>query len=136
MRVSASSLVCTFGTESGSSTLCMYSQRLDDHFDWTRQKGATPSIGTGPDWDHTVRNERGNISVCVCLSACMCWYICCIYLSLFFPSVRLSVCRSMRMCIFCIVSPKVWGTNFISMFLLSVIPSTFCLLMPFVQLNT
>lgn len=31
----------------------------DDDFDWTRQKGSTPSINTGPSFDHTYGTTSG-----------------------------------------------------------------------------
>ena len=33
--------------------LCMYTQALDDNFDWTRHFGGTASTNTGPSVDHT-----------------------------------------------------------------------------------
>ena len=37
----------------------MFTQRQDDQFDWTTHKGSTPSRDTGPDWDHTLKNQNG-----------------------------------------------------------------------------
>lgn len=35
---------------------CGFVQDTNDTFDWTRRKGSTPSIGTGPPADHTTGN--------------------------------------------------------------------------------
>lgn len=32
-----------------------------DDFDWTIWHGTTPSVNTGPTYDHTLRNARGNL---------------------------------------------------------------------------
>ena len=40
---------CNFETN-----LCGLKQLPDDNFDWTRQRGKTPSTGTGPSTDHTL----------------------------------------------------------------------------------
>eukprot|EP00794_Sanderia_malayensis_P017044 gene17044-18759_t len=39
--------------------LCGFSQDTNDQFDWTRQKGSTPSAGTGPSVDHTLKTGQG-----------------------------------------------------------------------------
>eukprot|EP00795_Rhopilema_esculentum_P012712 gene12712-3431_t len=39
--------------------LCGFTQDSTDDFDWTRQKGSTPSIGTGPSVDHTLQTNQG-----------------------------------------------------------------------------
>ena len=33
----------------------------EDHFNWTRHKGATPTAGTGPSVDHTLGTSEGNL---------------------------------------------------------------------------
>ena len=33
---------------------CQWFQLVDDEFDWTRNKGPTPSFSTGPREDHTL----------------------------------------------------------------------------------
>ena len=37
--------------------LCTWSQAHDDQFDWTRKRGGTSSVGTGPSVDHTLGNS-------------------------------------------------------------------------------
>ena len=32
---------------------CGWQQSSFDDFDWTRKSEGTPSLNTGPDWDHT-----------------------------------------------------------------------------------
>jgi hypothetical protein len=39
--------------------LCGYTQDTSDQFDWTRQKGHTTSVGTGPTNDHTYGTATG-----------------------------------------------------------------------------
>ena len=41
------------------SNLCGYQQDVNDNFDWTRQRGRTSSIGTGPPNDHTYGTSQG-----------------------------------------------------------------------------
>ena len=38
---------------------CNFEQDKDDKFDWTRRKGGGPSADTGPSFDHTTGNTRG-----------------------------------------------------------------------------
>ncbi|XP_041464842.1 MAM and LDL-receptor class A domain-containing protein 1-like [Lytechinus variegatus] len=51
---------CDFeGSEMGD--LCFfYQEDLEDHFDWTRHSGETPSLDTGPRSDHTFQNNSGH----------------------------------------------------------------------------
>nr|XP_033814887.1 IgGFc-binding protein-like [Geotrypetes seraphini] len=44
-------LSCTFDDD-----FCHWTQSIDDHFDWRRQKGPTESFLTGPSYDHTTGN--------------------------------------------------------------------------------
>lgn len=46
---------CNFDTR----TLCSWSNRQDDDFDWSIQHNGTPSTGTGPTRDHTQGNTNG-----------------------------------------------------------------------------
>lgn len=39
--------------------LCQWQQQTDDEFNWTRRKGQTPSIYTGPSRDHTLGTTAG-----------------------------------------------------------------------------
>ncbi|XP_064418250.1 zonadhesin-like [Latimeria chalumnae] len=41
-------LDCTFDTD-----FCEWKQSATDNFDWTRNRGSTPSFNTGPSYDHT-----------------------------------------------------------------------------------
>ena len=36
-----------------TDSTCGWRQSSFDDFDWTRMSEGTPSINTGPDWDHT-----------------------------------------------------------------------------------
>ncbi|XP_068678144.1 MAM and LDL-receptor class A domain-containing protein 1-like isoform X2 [Montipora foliosa] len=40
-------------------SFCAWHQVDNDNFDWTLMKGRTPSIGTGPQSDHTTRQKNG-----------------------------------------------------------------------------
>lgn len=40
--------------------LCSFTQDATDDFDWTRQKGSTPSVGTGPTTDKTLQTDQGD----------------------------------------------------------------------------
>ena len=42
--------------------MCAFTQDRTDDFDWTRQRGSTPSIGTGPTVDKTLQTNQGNLS--------------------------------------------------------------------------
>ena len=46
--------ICDF--ESG---MCGYVTDPKADFDWTRKKGLTPSVGTGPPYDHTLQTDKG-----------------------------------------------------------------------------
>ena len=39
--------------------LCGYTNIQGDQFDWTRAKGGTPSVMTGPTYDHTTNSPQG-----------------------------------------------------------------------------
>ena len=39
----------------------MFEDLRDDDFDWTRQRGSTPSVSTGPLFDHTYGTTAGNV---------------------------------------------------------------------------
>ena len=39
--------------------MCSWKQQSDDEFDWTRRKGPTPSVSTGPARDHTLGTTAG-----------------------------------------------------------------------------
>ena len=39
--------------------MCKYIKDTTGDFDWTRTKGATTSIGTGPSADHTLQTPQG-----------------------------------------------------------------------------
>lgn len=41
--------------------LCTWKQQTDDEFNWTRRKGQTPSVSTGPARDHTLGTLAGRI---------------------------------------------------------------------------
>ena len=45
---------CTF-----EQNFCSWTQSLADNFNWTRQQGASPSLQTGPDSDHTTGGSQG-----------------------------------------------------------------------------
>ena len=45
---------CDFETDT-----CGWIQRRDDDFDWTRRRGPTPSVSTGPSVDHTLGTTTG-----------------------------------------------------------------------------
>ena len=45
---------CDFETDT-----CGWIQRRDDVFDWTRRRGPTPSVSTGPSVDHTLGTTTG-----------------------------------------------------------------------------
>ncbi|XP_077592649.1 MAM and LDL-receptor class A domain-containing protein 1 [Stigmatopora nigra] len=40
--------------------LCSWRQCLEDDFDWLIKAGSTPTIGTGPSTDHTLRDQSGH----------------------------------------------------------------------------
>ncbi|XP_078283847.1 MAM and LDL-receptor class A domain-containing protein 1 [Rhinoraja longicauda] len=40
--------------------LCSWRQRRNDNFDWTLKLGSTPTLGTSPATDHTLRNPTGH----------------------------------------------------------------------------
>lgn len=42
--------------------LCTWQQQTDDEFNWTRRKGQTPSVSTGPARDHTLGTQAGKNS--------------------------------------------------------------------------
>ena len=48
---------CDFETD-----LCLWTQDDTDVFDWTRIKGSTSSIGTGPTGDHTKPDGSGKMT--------------------------------------------------------------------------
>uniref|UniRef100_A0A4W3GUH2 MAM and LDL receptor class A domain containing 1 n=1 Tax=Callorhinchus milii TaxID=7868 RepID=A0A4W3GUH2_CALMI len=50
-----SNLLCDF--ENG---LCNWEQATEDDFDWTRNRGQTPSLNTGPSKDHTFGTAQGH----------------------------------------------------------------------------
>lgn len=39
--------------------LCKWKNFQDNHMNWRRQKGSTPSVGTGPKKDHTTGTDQG-----------------------------------------------------------------------------
>ena len=39
--------------------MCFYSPDPSADFDWTRNKGETSSVGTGPPYDHTLQTSQG-----------------------------------------------------------------------------
>ena len=41
------------------TTLCGWSHKGGDNFDWTRANGGTPSLATGPSVDHTTGTSLG-----------------------------------------------------------------------------
>ncbi|XP_077978860.1 MAM and LDL-receptor class A domain-containing protein 1-like [Glandiceps talaboti] len=41
------------------SNLCSWSQASDDDFDWTWSTGSSPSVDTGPSFDHTTGTDQG-----------------------------------------------------------------------------
>ena len=43
------------------TTLCGWSNRRGDQFDWTRGNQGTPSLGTGPSTDHTTGTSQGEL---------------------------------------------------------------------------
>jgi hypothetical protein len=45
---------------------CIFEDLRDDDFDWTRQRGSTPSGATGPLFDHTYGTTAGNVMRSVC----------------------------------------------------------------------
>jgi hypothetical protein len=49
LELELDNFTCTF--EDPNS--CRWTEDLSDDFDWTRNQGYTPSIGTGPTTDHT-----------------------------------------------------------------------------------
>ena len=49
--------LCDFGDD-----WCHWSNVQGDQFDWTRARGRTASIGTGPTTDHTTQTANGEIS--------------------------------------------------------------------------
>ena len=49
---------CDFETD-----LCGWTERQDDVFDWTLNRGTTPSSNTGPSVDHTLGTTTGQWSV-------------------------------------------------------------------------
>ena len=55
--IADSDIDCSF--EEG---LCGYIQDTDDHFDWIIEQGSTPTIGTGPQYDHAL-SVSGMISL-------------------------------------------------------------------------
>ena len=50
-----SPVTCDFET----ADLCGYIQDSTDPIDWTRNSGTTPTVGTGPSFDHTYSNSSG-----------------------------------------------------------------------------
>ena len=55
-------LNCTFDQD-----LCGFTQATSDNFDWTRNRGGTPSASTGPSRDHTTGNGTLCENKCKCL---------------------------------------------------------------------
>lgn len=53
---------CDFETD-----MCKWSNIRGDEFDWRRDSGGTPSLGTGPSTDHTTGTRNGLFSF-LCLS--------------------------------------------------------------------
>lgn len=45
---------CDFETDT-----CSWKNVLGDNFNWTRDSGGTPSLGTGPSTDHTTGTRNG-----------------------------------------------------------------------------
>lgn len=41
--------------------ICQYTQDKDENFDWSRMKGSTSSVSTGPQTDHTYGTLDGMI---------------------------------------------------------------------------
>lgn len=48
---------CDFETD-----LCGFVQRRDDTFDWLRKSGSTPTVNTGPMFDHTLKTSNGELN--------------------------------------------------------------------------
>lgn len=49
------SVTCDFESEN----ICGYIQETKSNYNWTKQKGHTPSTGTGPATDHTYGTMSG-----------------------------------------------------------------------------
>ena len=47
-------IVCDFQKD-----MCGFIQDTSDNFNWTRNKGSTPTSGTGPILDHTLGSRLG-----------------------------------------------------------------------------
>ena len=45
---------CDFETD-----MCSWTNAIGDQFDWKRDSGGTPSLGTGPSTDHTTGTRNG-----------------------------------------------------------------------------
>lgn len=41
--------------------LCGYTADPKADFDWSRNKGSTTSVGTGPPYDHTLQTNQGRV---------------------------------------------------------------------------
>lgn len=55
---------CDFETD-----MCKWSNIRGDEFDWRRDSGGTPSLGTGPSTDHTTGTRNGLFSFFVPLNS-------------------------------------------------------------------
>ena len=53
MSFLSAAFACTF-----DSSMCGFTQDKNDKFDWTRNKGSTPSSPTGPSSDHSSGSGR------------------------------------------------------------------------------
>ena len=57
MSYTDSAIDCDFEDEEDG--MCGYTQASNNHFDWMIGEGSTPTIGTGPQYDHTVKSVSG-----------------------------------------------------------------------------
>ena len=57
---------CDFETD-----MCLWKNTVGDNFNWQRDSGGTPSLGTGPSSDHTTGTSNGGFGSFLCLF----WYL-------------------------------------------------------------
>ena len=60
---------CDFETD-----MCKWSNIRGDEFDWRRDSGGTPSLGTGPSTDHTTGTRNGLLLGSLFVSGKLCTY--------------------------------------------------------------